>query len=118
MSWIALKMLTGDRSKYFGIIFGVAFAALLMAQQMAIFVGIMLRTTSQIRDVQEVSACRLLEGVWLKWCAHLAEVRGPAEALGQTLDESPCLRVEPVQQRCHDRNVGTPPAIRQMHIAQ
>jgi putative ABC transport system permease protein len=53
MSWIALKMLTGDRSKYFGIIFGVAFASLLMAQQMAIFVGIMLRTTSQIRDVTD-----------------------------------------------------------------
>src|SRR5919108_351824 len=53
MSWIALKMLTGDRAKYLGIIFGVAFASLLMAQQMSMFVGVMLRTTSQIRDVQE-----------------------------------------------------------------
>jgi putative ABC transport system ATP-binding protein len=26
MTWIALKMLTGDRSKYFAILFGVAFA--------------------------------------------------------------------------------------------
>jgi len=50
MSWIALKMLTGDRSKYFAIIFGVTFACLLIAQQSAIFCGIMLRTTSQIRD--------------------------------------------------------------------
>jgi putative ABC transport system permease protein len=58
MSWIALKMLTGDRSKYFGIIFGVAFASLLMAQQMAIFVGVMLRTTSQIRDVPDA-------GIWV-----------------------------------------------------
>ncbi len=52
MSWIAWKMLTGDRSKYFGILFGIAFAALLMAQQMSIFVGLMRNTTSQIRDVQ------------------------------------------------------------------
>ena len=37
MNWIAWKMLTGDRPKYFGIIFGVAFAALLMAQQASIF---------------------------------------------------------------------------------
>ena len=31
MNWIALKMLTGDRSKYFGLIFGVTFATLLMS---------------------------------------------------------------------------------------
>ncbi len=53
MNWIALKMLTGDRSKYFGIIFGVAFATVLMAQQISIFAGIMGRTTSQITDVRD-----------------------------------------------------------------
>ncbi len=53
MNWVALKMLTGDRSKYLGIIFGVTFATLLMAQQMSIFVGIMARTGSQIVDVGE-----------------------------------------------------------------
>ena len=51
MSWIAWKMLTGDRSKYLGIIFGVAFASLLMAHQVSIFCGVMGRTTSQIKDV-------------------------------------------------------------------
>jgi putative ABC transport system permease protein len=51
MNWIALKMLTGDRSKYFGIIFGVTFASLLIAQQGAIFCGLMLRTSSQIFDI-------------------------------------------------------------------
>jgi putative ABC transport system permease protein len=51
MSWIALKMLTGDRSKYLGIVFGVAFATLLIAHQVSIFCGIMERTTSQIKDV-------------------------------------------------------------------
>ncbi|GIW79161.1 MAG: ABC transporter permease [Gemmatales bacterium] len=52
MSWIAWKMLTGDRSKYMGIIFGVTFASLLIAQQTSIFCGLMLRTTSQIRDIR------------------------------------------------------------------
>jgi len=53
MNWIALKMLTGDRAKYLGIIFGVAFATLLMTQQISIFTGIMKRTASQILDVRD-----------------------------------------------------------------
>ena len=53
MSWIALKMLTGDRSKYLGLIFGVSFATLLMSQQISIFAGIMRRTGSQILDVRD-----------------------------------------------------------------
>jgi putative ABC transport system permease protein len=53
MNRIALKMLMGDRSKYFGLIFGVTFATLLMAQQLSIFLGIMKRTGSQILDVRD-----------------------------------------------------------------
>jgi putative ABC transport system permease protein len=52
MTWIALNMLFGDKSKYYAIIFGVSFACFLIAEQSAIFCGIMLRTTSQIRDMQ------------------------------------------------------------------
>jgi putative ABC transport system permease protein len=52
MNWIALKMLTGDRSKYFAIIFGITFASLLIAEQSATFCGILLRTTGQIRDTR------------------------------------------------------------------
>lgn len=52
MNWVALKMLTGDTTKYLGIVFGVTFAALLMAQQSSIFCGLMRNTTSQIRDVE------------------------------------------------------------------
>ncbi len=52
MSWVALKMLTGDRAKYFGIVFGITFAALLIAQQSSIFCGLMWMTTSQIQDVR------------------------------------------------------------------
>jgi len=53
MTWIALKMLIGDRTKYLGIIFGIAFATLLMSQQISIFAGIVGRTGSQIKDVRE-----------------------------------------------------------------
>jgi putative ABC transport system permease protein len=52
MSWVALKMLMGDRAKYFGIVFGVTFAALLMTQQASIFWGLMSNTTSQIQDIE------------------------------------------------------------------
>jgi putative ABC transport system permease protein len=41
----------GDRTKYFGIVFGVAFGTLLIAQQASIFVGLMRRTSSQIIDI-------------------------------------------------------------------
>ncbi len=54
MTWIALKMLAGDRAKYVGIIAGVAFAALLIAQQLSIFCGLLLRTSSTILDVADV----------------------------------------------------------------
>jgi putative ABC transport system permease protein len=50
---IALTMLVGDKVKYYGLIFGVTFATLLMAQQVSIFVGIMARAASVIRDVTE-----------------------------------------------------------------
>jgi hypothetical protein len=50
MNFIALKMLIGDRAKYFGIIIGLTFAYLLITQQSAIFAGIMTRTFSFITD--------------------------------------------------------------------
>jgi putative ABC transport system permease protein len=53
MIWIALKMLMGDRAKYLGLIFGVAFATLLMTQQISIFMGIIGRTASQIIDIRD-----------------------------------------------------------------
>jgi putative ABC transport system permease protein len=53
MNWIALKMLIGDPTKYAGLVFGIAFATLLMTQQVSIFMGIMRRTASQILDVRD-----------------------------------------------------------------
>lgn len=51
-------MLIGNRGKYLGIVFGIAFAALLIAQQSSIFCGLMSLTVSQILDVPGV-------GIWV-----------------------------------------------------
>ncbi len=51
MNFVALKMLVADRAKYFGLIFAIAFASFLLANQVGIFIGIMSRPASQIRDV-------------------------------------------------------------------
>jgi putative ABC transport system permease protein len=53
MNWIALRMLTGDRNKYLGLIFGVTFATLLMSQQVSIFMGVLTRTGNQILEVRD-----------------------------------------------------------------
>jgi putative ABC transport system permease protein len=54
MIWVALRMLTGDRAKYLGTLAGVAFAALLIAQQASIACGLLLRTTGHIQDLADV----------------------------------------------------------------
>lgn len=51
MYLIALKMLFGDRAKYIAMIVGLTFAALIMNQQPAIFVGLMTRTYNFIADL-------------------------------------------------------------------
>jgi len=51
MYYTALKMLMGDRSKYFGMVMGLTFASFIMTQQPAIFTGIMSRTFSFITDL-------------------------------------------------------------------
>ena len=53
MNFVALRMLTGDRAKYIGLIFAIAFSTLLLENQSSIFAGIMKRTTSQILDVTD-----------------------------------------------------------------
>jgi putative ABC transport system permease protein len=53
MYGVALKMLLGDRAKYIGLIFGIAFSTMLMSNQVSIFVGLMSRTASQILDARE-----------------------------------------------------------------
>jgi putative ABC transport system permease protein len=50
MNYIALKMLMGNKGKYLGIVMGLTFASLIMTQQPAIFVGLMMRSYSFISD--------------------------------------------------------------------
>jgi putative ABC transport system permease protein len=52
---IALKMLTGDRAKYLGLIFAIAFCTFLLENQTSIFAGILRRTGSQILDVTDAN---------------------------------------------------------------
>lgn len=53
MNFVALKMLIGDRAKYFGIIMGIAFASMLITQQASIFVGLMTRTFGFVSDTRQ-----------------------------------------------------------------
>jgi len=55
MNWVALRMLTGDRSKYLGLIFAIAFSTFLIAQQSSLFLVIMNRTRSVILDVPDAN---------------------------------------------------------------
>jgi putative ABC transport system permease protein len=53
VNYVAWQMLTGDRAKYLGLIFAIAFSTFLMSHQTSIFAGIMSRTRSQIDDVRD-----------------------------------------------------------------
>ena len=53
MNFVALRMLIGDRSKYFGLVFAIAFCTFLLENQTSIFANIMRRTASQILDVTD-----------------------------------------------------------------
>lgn len=53
MNFVALRMLTGDRAKYIGLIFAIAFSTFLLENQTSIFAGIMRRTGNQIYDVTD-----------------------------------------------------------------
>ena len=54
MLGVAFKMLFGDRAKLLGLVFGVAFATLLVTQQSALFVGLMTRSQNVIADAEGV----------------------------------------------------------------
>ncbi len=51
MTWIALRMLTGDRQKFIGLIFGIAFSTLLITQQLTIFINLIDRGASAAFNV-------------------------------------------------------------------
>ena len=53
LNWVALRMLTGDRAKYLGLTFAIAFSTFLIAQQSSLFVVVINRTRSFIVDVTD-----------------------------------------------------------------
>ena len=51
MLWIAIRMLTGDKQKFYGLLFGIAFSTLLITQQLTIFVNLIERGASGVYNV-------------------------------------------------------------------
>ncbi|NNF93555.1 MAG: ABC transporter permease [Altererythrobacter sp.] len=51
MLWIAIRMLTGDKTKFYGLVFGIGFSALLITQQLTIFVNLVERGASGVYNV-------------------------------------------------------------------
>lgn len=53
MLWIAIRMLTGDRQKFYGLLFGIAFSTLLITQQLTIFYSLIERGASGVFNTPE-----------------------------------------------------------------
>ena len=51
MNWIAIRMLTGEAQKFYGLLFGIAFSTLLITQQLTIFVNLLERGSSGVYNV-------------------------------------------------------------------
>ena len=87
MNFIAWQMLTCDRAKYAGLVFAIAFPTFLMSHQMSIFVGLLNRAQSQIKDIADA-------GVWIMdpKTAYLDEVRAPYGEISQTSIKCTLLR--------------------------
>jgi len=82
MNWLALRMLTGDKSKYLSLVLSITFATLLMSQQVSIFMGIVTRSASQIIDVRDAdlwimdNKVRYIDEAPYLPSSHLQRVRG------------------------------------------
>lgn len=82
MIWIAIRMLTGDRVKFIGLVFGVAFSTLLITQQLTVFVNLVTRGGSAAYDISEADiwvmdpASRTPDVVYPMPSTNLERVRG------------------------------------------
>jgi putative ABC transport system permease protein len=82
MGWIALRMLTGDKVKYYGLIFGIAFSTLLIAQQSTLFVNLMLRASAAVWEISDADIwvmdpkAQQIEGTLPRPSTDLYRVRG------------------------------------------
>lgn len=82
LNWLALRMLTGDRAKYLGLVFAIAFSSFLVAQQSSLFCALMNRTRSVILDVTDADiwvmdpATRYIDEVYALKDSDVDRVRG------------------------------------------
>ena len=53
MNFVALRMLFGDRAKYLGLVFAIAFSTFLLENQTSIFTNVMITTGNTILDVSD-----------------------------------------------------------------
>ncbi len=53
MLWIAIRMLTGDAQKFYGLLFGIAFSTLLITQQLTIYYSLIERGASGVYNAPE-----------------------------------------------------------------
>lgn len=67
MNFIALKMLTGDRAKYLGLIFTIAFCTFLLENQTSIFAGILKRTGDQSEAAVSINLVALYKALGGGW---------------------------------------------------
>lgn len=74
MLYFAIKMLVGDRAKYWGIMIGLTFASFIVTQQAAIFLGIMDRTYGFISDTP-------LPNIWVmdRTAQYIDDIKGLKE---------------------------------------
>ncbi|MFA6045270.1 MAG: ABC transporter permease [Phycisphaerales bacterium] len=72
MLHIALRMLVGDRTKYITLVLGLAFAALLMNQQGAIFLGLLFQATGPLQNVKQPDLWVMDPGT--KWVAEYRSI--------------------------------------------
>ncbi len=84
-------MLMADRAKFLGLVFGEAFAALLITQQASIFIGLMVRTGSTIVDAADADvwvmdpSVEYLDTVFALRETDLLRVRGGRRRMGGAL---------------------------------
>jgi len=84
MIWIAIRMLTGDRIKFIGLVFGVAFSTLLITQQLTVFVNLVTRGGSAAYDASAANiwvmdnATRTPDVLYPMPATNLERVRGVA----------------------------------------
>lgn len=115
MNWIALKILLGDQAKYLGLVFGIAFATLLIAQQASLFVGVMNRAAGLIREMRDVdiwvmdknadnidffepiidTAVEIIRGIdGVKWAVPLIKGIAFVEPLGGKLNQAQVIGLD------------------------